>query len=368
MVLTRHIIFFFTVLLLFSCQRDREEGIDLTHIAYQPEPYELEVPFFLPPMPPTPNNPLTKEGVLLGRMLFYDPILSRDSTISCESCHKQQLAFTDGLAKSVGIGGRMVNRSSMSIVNLAWANNGLFWDGRVKTLEELSLHPIEDPNEMDEKLPNLVKKLSNHSLYQAQFRKAFGITNTSQITPELIGKALAQFQRIIISGDSKFDRHLWYQTEFLDDDEYDGYLMLFLEDTRVFDDAECNHCHTPDRLFTSNMFNHNGIIGVQEGLINPGLGGINRNQSDVGKFRVPTLRNIAVTGPYMHDGRIKTLEEVLDHYFSGGVPHPNRDPLIQSSGQANFTPNQRQMMVKFLHTLTDSTLLTNPAYSNPFKK
>ena len=367
MVVARQLLFFLMVLLLFSCRKDREDGIDLTHIPYQPEAYDLVVPAFLPPFPPTPNNPITKEGVLLGRMLFYDPILSRDSTISCESCHKQQLAFTDGLAKSVGIGGRMVGRSSMSLVNLAWVNSGLFWDGRVKTLEELSLHPIEDPNEMDEKLPNLVKKLANNPVYQKQFRKAFGISNTSQITPELIGKALAQFQRIIISGDSKFDRHFWYQTEFLDDDEYDGYLMLFIEDRNIFDDAECNHCHEPLRLFTTNAFSHNGIISVQEGLINPGRAGNTGLSSDVGKFRIPTLRNVGVTGPYMHDGRIQTLEEVLDHYFSGGVPHPNRDPLIQSSGQARFTPAQRQMMVKFLHTLTDSTLLTNPAYSNPFK-
>jgi len=357
------------VVFIFACERDKDlkGGRDLTTVSYQPIPYELEVPDFFPPMPVVENNPLTEAGVLLGRHLFYDPILSRDSTISCAFCHKQNLAFTDGLAKSVGIDGRVSPRSSMSLVNLAWATNGLFWDGRVKTLEEQSLHPIEDPLEMDEKLPNVLTKLMNHPRYPEMIRKAFGISNSNEISKEHIAKALAQFQRIIISGDSKADRDFWHRTDFLSGDELDGFLMLFGEGSGGFEDAECLHCHTHEPpLFTNNSYRHNGIISVAEGATNPGRSLVTGEVNDVGKFRVPTLRNIAVTGPYMHDGRIQTLEEVLDHYFSGGHPHPNRDANLASQAGTNFSPAHKAAMVKALHALTDSTLLINPAYASPF--
>lgn len=352
-----------------GCQRDGDDdliSIDLAHIDYNPEGYELELPPHFPPLPATPENPLTVDGVDLGRHLFYDPILSRDSTISCESCHRQELAFTDGLKKSVGIGGRLSERSSMSLVNLAWANNGLFWDGRVVTLEEQALHPIEDPREMDEKLSNVVRKLQRHTLYQEKFRKAFGINNTVEITPELIGKALAQFQRTIISGNSKVDRDRFLQTDFLTGEELDGYTMLFIEEDRVFEDAECVHCHNPGAFFTGNGYFHNGLISESEADENPGRYLVTNSNNDIGKFRAPTLRNIALTGPYMHDGRIETLEEVLDHYFSGGHPHPNRDPLLSMQSVTSFTPEQKEAMIKALHALTDSTLITDPKYSNPF--
>jgi len=354
--------------LILSCEKDPQpdNGLDLTDIQYNPKTFEVTVPQHFQPMPNIPGNPLTVDGIELGRHLFYDPILSRDSTISCESCHRQQLAFTDGRAKSIGIDGRVGPRSSMSLVNLAWAQNGLFWDGRVKTLEEQALHPIEDPLEMDEKLPNVVRKLQRHAKYPEMFRKAFGINNTSEITPALIGKALAQFQRTIVSWDSKFDRSLYYQTEFFDGDELDGYLMMFVEDDRFFEDAECVHCHNPGAFFTDNSYRHNGLISESEAANNPGRMLFTSEMVDQGKFRVTTLRNIAVTGPYMHDGRIQTLEEVLDHYFSGGHPHPNRDGLLRFQAETNFSENQKQAMIKMLHTLTDSTLLTNPAYSNPF--
>lgn len=356
-------------LFLFACEPDKDmkDGIDLTTISYAPVPYPIEIPDFFPSMPLVEDNPLTEAGVLLGRHLFYDPILSRDSSISCASCHKQHLAFTDGLAKSIGIDGRVSDRSSMSLVNLAWSNNGLFWDGRVKTLEEQSLHPIEDPREMDEKLPTVIKKLMEHPKYPAMFRKAFGIGNSNEITADLLAKSLAQFQRIIISGNSKVDRSLHGQTEFLTGEELDGYTMLFIENDRVFEDAECLHCHTPDPFFTDNSYRHNGIISEAEGATNPGRNLVTGSVNDIGKFRVPTLRNIAVTGPYMHDGRIQTLEEVLDHYFSGGHPHPNRDVNLAFQAETNFSPEHKAAMIKALHALTDSTLLTNPAYSNPFE-
>lgn len=356
-------------LFILACVRGvvMEEGVDLTGISYEPVPYPLEVPDFFPPMPLVEDNPLTEAGVLLGRHLFYDPILSRDSTISCASCHKQSLAFTDGLAKSIGIDGRVSDRSAMSLVNLAWADEGLFWDGRVKTLEEQALHPIEDPREMDEKIPNLIKKLKAHNEYPGMFRKAFGINNSSEITADHIAKALAQFQRIIISSDSRIDRYKWGQEDNLSGEELDGNLMLFEEGAGFFEDAECNHCHKPKPFFALNIFKHNGLISEEEAKVNPGRSLLTDSLHHVGTFRVPTLRNISVTGPYMHDGRLQTLEEVLDHYFSGGHPHRNRDLNVAQLINTNFSPEHKAAMIKALHALTDSTLLTNPAYSNPFE-
>ena len=360
---------FALTLFTFACMRSvvMKEGIDLTGISYEPVPYLLEIPDFFPPMPLVENNPLTEAGVLLGRHLFYDPILSRDSTISCASCHKQSLAFTDGLAKSVGIDGRISDRSSMSLVNLAWADKGLFWDGRVRTLEEQSLHPIEDPREMDEKLPALIKKLMAHSVYPGMFRKAFGINNSNEISADHIAKALAQFQRIIISGDSRVDRYFWGQEDNLSGEELDGYIMLFENGDDFFEDAECLHCHNPRPFFALNIYKHNGLISVEEAKVNPGRYLFTDSIQHIGAFRVPTLRNIAVTGPYMHDGRIQTLEDVLDHYFSGGHPHPNRDINLVFMGETNFSPEHKAAMIATLHALTDSTLLTNPEYSNPFE-
>ncbi len=356
-----------------SCQRDDDDNgggvisIDLSSIDYDPQAYEVDLPAHFPPLPANDENPLTVDGVDLGRHLFYDPILSRDSTISCASCHRQELAFTDGLKKSIGIDGRVGERSAMSIVNMAWADNGLFWDGRVTTLEELSLHPIEDPVEMDEKLPNLVRKLQRNELYQEKFRKAFGINNTSEITPELIAKGLAQFQRTIVSGNSKIDRDLYLQIDFLTGEELDGFTMMFVEEDRVFEDAECVHCHNPGPFFTGNQYLHNGLISESEAAQNPGRYLVTNVNRDIGRFRAPTLRNIAITAPYMHDGRLETLEDVLDHYFSGGHPHPNRDPLLSMQAVTNFTQEHREAMIQALHALTDTTLLSDPRYSNPFE-
>jgi cytochrome c peroxidase len=357
----------FLLIILAGCGRDEESvtGVDLTHISFDPVAYTPEIPVNLPPIPPTPSNPMTLEGIELGRFLFYDPILSRDSTISCGSCHRQELAFTDGLAKSIGIDGRVGKRSAMSLVNLAWADNGLFWDGRVKTLEQQSLHPIEDPLEMDETLPNVIKKLRQHPDYQVKFRKAFGITNSSEINEDLLSKALAQFQRSIISADSKYDRALILQTDFLTRDELDGYLMMFVEEDQFFQDAECLHCHNLG-LFTDNSYRHNGLVPENEMDANPGRYLVTNVITDKGKFRVPTLRNIAVTAPYMHDGRLETLEDVIRHYLSGGHPTFNRDFLLQDLQSTSFSEAEIQKMLAFLQTLTDHNLLSDPKWSDPF--
>ncbi|MBL7776462.1 MAG: cytochrome C peroxidase [Saprospiraceae bacterium] len=366
-----------------SCGKDDPQPpsgeTDLTNIPYDPKPYNLIKPAHFPQVPIPADNPMTEAGVQLGRRLFYDPILSADSTQSCSSCHLPQGSFTDNRATSVGIDGIAGRRSSMSLLNIAYATNGLFWDGRSPNLEDQALRPVEDPIEMHNTWPNVIGKLKVHPSYPTWFRQAFGIKNTGEITKELAARAIAQFERILISsGASKFDRYLQGDLDALDDDELDGKLMFFDEGAVVgLPDAQCFHCHGGLTLTGNNYFN-NGLDSVAsfDGFIDKGLGGFTGNASNNGKFRSPTLRNIALSAPYMHDGRFKTLEEVVDHYSSHGKPSPNRDPLIPQVGfpipgsnpvqYTGLTANQKKALVKFLHTLTDTPFVNNPDVQNPF--
>lgn len=342
---------------------------DLTDIPYNPEPYEVTVPssyFDFADVIPA-NNPIEVDGVKLGRMLFYDPILSRDSTTSCGTCHVQSKAFTDGLAVSVGVDDNVGTRSSMSLVDLAYVQNGLFWDGRVHTLEEQAIEPVENQVELIETWDNVELKLRRHPDYPALFRKAFGISRKSEITRDLATKAITQFERIIVSsGHSKFDRYRRGEL-FPTDSELNGYLMFIDDDSSDLPQAECEHCHA-EPLMTSNEFMNNGLdtastIQQFENFPDAGFGAVTGNPSDYGKFRVPTLRNIALTAPYMHDGRFATLEEVLEHYNTGGHPSYNKDVLIEPQG---LNDEQIQDIINFLHMLTDEELLNNPEFSNPF--
>ncbi len=366
-----------------GCQKDAPlpspEG-DLVHIPYQPKPYTTIKPPHFPQVPIPPDNPSTIDGVQLGRRLFYDPILSRDSTQSCASCHLPHLSFTDGLPVSVGIDGIAGKRSSMSLLNIAYATNGLFWDGRVRTLEEQALLPVEDPVELHNTWPNVIRKLQQHPTYPELFRKAFGIRDRSEITKELAAKAIAQFERILISsGTSKFDRFLQGDLDALDDEELDGKLMYFEEGAAVgLPDAQCFHCHGGFTL-TGNQYFNNGLDEARtlDDFPDKGRGAVTRRQTDNGKFRTPTLRNIALTAPYMHDGRFQTLEEVLDHYGSHGKQSPNKDPLIDQVGfpipgtnplqYTGLSPYHKRAIIKFLHALTDTAFINNPDIQNPFR-
>ncbi len=331
---------------------------------YDPQPYPLEVPNWLPTPIVPPDNPLTVEGVKLGRMLFYDPILSSDSTMSCASCHNQKLAFTDGQATSIGVRGIRGHRSSMSLVNLAFNPRSFFWDGRSPTLEHQALIPVEDPIELDETWENVERKLQSHKDYPAQFRKAFGIERKEEITRDLAVKALAQFERTLISGNSKFDRIVWLNEGWLSDAEERGRRLFFFEPDDV-NHPGCSHCHF-EPLYTDNNFHNNGLDAVPdlESFADPGLGGFTKNRFDNGKFRVPTLRNIELSAPYMHDGRFATLEEVLEQYAAGGHGVANEDVNIIDFP---LTEQNKQDMIAFLKTLTDTSFINNPAFSNPFK-
>lgn len=354
------------LILFMGCKPDDEKkGEDLTHISYSPTAYEIELPDYFPELYSPPDNPLTYDGVQLGRHLFYDPILSADSTMSCVSCHDPKLAFTDGEATSVGIDGIFGRRSSMSLVNVGFFGNKLFWDGRSPSLEHQALLPVEDPIELHDTWDNVETKLERSEMYRELFRKAFGIQHSGEITRELAGKALAQFERLIISSNSKFDRERQGKT-FFTAEEQDGHDMFF-DVGGGLPDAECAHCHNFPNFTTFEFFN-NGLDSAAtiNDFKDNGLGEVTRYDFDNGKFKSTTLRNIALTAPYMHDGRFQTLDEVIDHYASGGHPSPNVDPLLSNIKAGNLTEQHKKALVAFLHTLTDTSYLSNPDVLSPF--
>ena len=331
-----------------------------------PTPYALEVPAYLPAPIVDPENPMSVEGVELGRRIFYDAsILSTDGDMSCATCHKQELAFTDGLDRSLGVRRLAGTRSAMSLVNLAFNPNGFNWDGDAPRLWEQAIHPVEDMLELDNDWEEVLRKLREDADYPARFRAAFSIGNKEEITQELTVKALAQFERTIISSDSKFDRVVYQNTDFFTEKEQLGADSLFFVENLAPGVLHpgCGHCHNAPN-FADNKFHNNGIEDVAslDDFPDLGLGGVTGNRFDNGKFRTPTLRNIALTAPYMHDGRFRTLEEVLDHYASGGHGLENEDPNITGF---TLTERQKRALLAFLNTLTDESLLTDERFSAP---
>ena len=363
-MLTRFLIVACAGGVLLACGDDKPVIVpgDLTGIPYDPRPLVVGIPETYPQLEIPADNPMTFEGVALGRMLFFDPVLSRDSSISCSSCHLPEMSFTDGNALSKGVAGLEGRRSAMNLLDIAFHHAGLFWDGRSPTLEEQALHPVTDPLEMDEVWENVELRLQEHPDYPVLFREAFGIARTADITRDLVTKAIAQFERTLVtSGNSRYDRAVRGEV-FFTDSEFNGYDMFF--DASGTKDAHCAHCHAAP-LFTIDEFRNNGIEAVS-GLDNfpdPGRGEVTGAQLDNGMFKVPTLRNIGFTAPYMHNGRFNTLEEVIEHYNSGGHRQPNTDPFIT---QLFLTEQQKQDLLAFLMTLADTTFLGNPDFQNPF--
>jgi cytochrome c peroxidase len=308
----------------------------------------------LPDVMPVPaTNPLTVQGVALGRMLFYDKILSANNTQACASCHKQENAFTDAHTKySIGIDGIAGDRNAMPLFNLAWAKT-YFWEGRAKTLEEQALEPIENKIEMHAKLDDILAKLNADTQYPQLFFNAFG---SKIITRQNLAKAIAQFERTIISDNSHYDKVTNGQAVLSSLDSFGKSL---------FDDplkGDCTHCHTLGSTFTDFDFKNNGLDAI---AIDSGRYYVTKLPSDVGKFKTPTLRNIALTAPYMHDGRFATLEAVMQHYNIGFHNTPNLDVNIGFGTKGRLTIPETKAIISFLKTLTDSSLITNPAYSKP---
>jgi len=378
---------FSAVLLIFlmldACKKDdppvEDRDDDLVAIPYNPKSYTIPKPEIFPEVPVPPDNPVTVDGIQLGRRLFYDPILSADSTQSCATCHLSSGSFTDNKDVSTGIDGIAGRRSSMSLLNVAYVSRPLFWDGRSPSLEDQALRPVEDPIEMHNTWANVLDKLKTHASYPAYFRQAFGITSRKQITKELAAKAIAQFERILISsGSSKFDRYLAGDPDALDEEELDGKLMFFDEGGPVgLPDAQCFHCHGGITNTGFSFFN-NGLDSVASlnDFKDKGRGEVTGNINDNGRFASPTLRNVALSAPYMHDGRFNTLEDVVEHYSKNGKGVSNEDPLIRQLGfpipgtnpvkYSGLTEYQKKAIVKFLHTLTDIDFVNNPDINNPF--
>lgn len=303
--------------------------------------------------PSDPDNPLTREGVELGRRLFHDSILSGNRTQACASCHAQPNGFTDhGLALSLGSEGVVGTRNASSLVNLAWGRD-FFWDGRAPRLEDQAKDPVADPSEMNLPWPEVLERLQAHPTYPDAFGRAFG---TIEITQDRVVAAIAQFERTLISNDSRWDRKGRGEIQFTPE-EARGEELFFSEV------GECFHCHAP-ALFTDNRFHDTGLDLVPK---DPGFETVTGLASDLGKFRTPTLRNVAVTGPYMHDGRFATLEEVLEHYSSGIQRSPNLDPLLGlfPPPGLSLSDQDKADLAAFLRTLTDESFLENPEYGPP---
>uniref|UniRef100_UPI001C8C9016 MbnP family protein n=2 Tax=Pelagicoccus albus TaxID=415222 RepID=UPI001C8C9016 len=298
----------------------------------------------------------TMEGVALGKKLFEDPVLSSDGKVSCVSCHDRSHAFTDTKALSSGVGGRLGRRNSMPLFNLAWSKH-FFWDGRVSNLAEQALHPLVDPNEMGETLPSVISKLEADEEYVRGFEKAFG---AEEIEPELIGLAIEQFLLTLVSQDSRFDRAMRGEVE-LTDQEKEGFSLFVTEHDpkRGLRGADCFHCHGGS-LFVSKEFANNGL-GVDSADL--GRFEASNKKMDTGSFKVPSLRNVAVTAPYMHDGRFASLEAVVEHYNSGVQRGAFLDPNLSKHPAAGLqlTDNEKAALVAFLETLTDPQFIEREA-------
>ncbi len=296
------------------------------------------------------KNPLSKEKIELGRNLFYDPILSRNNTISCGSCHSPYNAFTHvDHALSHGIDDKIGTRNSPALMNLAWQPI-FMWDGAVNHLDVQALAPIHNPDEMGESIESVVKKLQNSPRYISLFYKAYG---DSIITGEYTLKALSQFMLTLVSANSKYDKVQKHQAEFTIQ-EQKGY-SLFKQ--------HCASCHQ-EPLFTTQQFANNGLLPDPE-LRDVGRMGITHNPKDSLLFKIPTLRNIEFSYPYMHDGRFKTLSQVLQHYNQGIHRSPTLSQHLSQPKQ--LSSDEKVDIIAFLLTLSDREFLFNPEFSFPRK-
>lgn len=343
----------FLVLGVACCKDDNQPPIvdtgDLTDIPYSPTTYNLVIPPGFPALNIPSYNPMTVQGVELGRHLFYDPILSSDSTIACASCHQLAPSFSDVTAFSKGVDGQLGKRSSMSLINVGFFQKGMFWDGRSPSLEDQVLHPVEDPLEMAEDWANVEVKMQSHPDYPKMFREAFGIANKSEITRTLVTRAIAQFERTLISAGSKFDEGFDGDFTNLTDLEEDGRFIYF-DNQNGDKDGHCAHCHDGGKLLASERFENNGIEQVSSLADFPdkGFGNVTGKMIDNGKFKAPSLRNIALTAPYMHDGRFKTLKEVVNFYNQGGIKNPHLDNTLIP---LELTEQEKQDVVALLKSL-----------------
>lgn len=366
--MTKNILIYSVLFIIsfYSCKKDNEKVIPIP----TPSPTPIQTPTSLPlsvpaifaqtlPPPLIPaNNPQTVQGIALGRKLFFDPILSGDGTQSCASCHAPSNAFVDTNQFSTGIDNLQGNRNAMPIFNIAWNFNAkFFWDGRALGAEAQALGPVVNPIEMHNTWINAMASLQAHPTYPSLFNAAFG---TSTIDSGLIVKAIAQFERTLISANSKFDRFL-LGLEALTPQEASGF-NLFMDQQG----GDCFHCHGSggNPLWTDNAFHNNGLDATFSDL---GLGAVTGNPADNGTFKTPSLRNLIFTAPYMHDGRFQTIDEVINHYSTGVQMSSTVDPMMEfaAQGGVQLTATEKANLKAFLLALTDNDFVTNSDFQAP---
>lgn len=318
-----------------------------------PTPYDFPEMEKFPEKPENVSNPVTQEGVNLGRHLFYDPVLSDDSTRSCGSCHKQSKGFS-GNRHKVG-----TERDVPPLFNLAW-HPTYGWNGRNQSIVAHVLETVPNRHEMNSSWSAVVKRVSNKAFYQLKFEKAFG---QKAIDSTLVAKAIGQFLRTLLSYQSKFDKALNQETQ-LNQQELKGF-KLVTSPTK----GNCLHCHTLDRNPLGSDFQFRDI-GLQnassfEAYRDKGRGLVTGQKAHLGQFKTPSLRNIVLTAPYMHDGRLKSLEAVLNFYDTGIHQTPNLSPILNRD--ISLSEKEKQQMLAFFQTLTDSTFITKEKFGNPFE-
>ena len=342
--------------------RDFSPFAGLTHgtnhieIAPNATPYRLTISQFAPQPDLPQDNPLTGEGVALGSRLFFDRRLSAGNLESCATCHNPRLAFSQPRRFSRGVDGDVGTRNAMALENLAWKSS-FFWDGRAATLREQVLQPIQNPIEMHESLAGAVAKIAADKDYHRLFADAFG---SPEITSDKIARALEQFLLVQVSFDSKFDRVMNGTAKFTDK-EARGYILFNTEYDPYHGQhgADCFHCHG-GTMFQSQSFANNGLDSAFRDL---GRFKVTKRAGDEGKFAVPSLRNVAITAPYMHDGRFQTLDQVVEHYCTGMKRSPTLDPNLAKhpDGGVPLSAEDKRALVAFLKTLTDEKFLPPPA-------
>lgn len=335
------------VFLCISCNREEKD------IPFVNSLFEFTTPTYFPEYKQDISNNLpTEKGVELGRKLFYDNRLSRDNTISCAFCHEQKFAFTHhGHDLSHGIDNQVGIRNAPAIQNMIFQSE-YFYDGASNSIQMLSLVPIHNPVEMDENLPNIIAKLKKDPVYVKLFRQAF---EDGEVSSKNTLNALAQFMSVMISDNSKYDKYLRKEVDFTEKEKRG--LAIF--------ENKCASCHAT-AIFTDNSFRNNGLP------INPRINDLGREtvtgfRRDRYKFKVPSLRNVALTAPYMHDGRFGSLASVLNFYSNGVQDTENIDPLMKNNGKNGIplSSEEKEAIIAFLKTLTDESFIHNPLFYNP---
>lgn len=342
--------------MIISCKED----VTFNEI-FDDTPYDFQEVYRFPSIDVPADNALTQARVDLGKKLFYDVQLSKSRTVSCATCHNIQDAFTDnGLALSTNDLGIITTRNATPLFNLAWTDKGFFWDGRVMTLEEAVDAAINE--EQHPVWESTLESIRTDDTYTFEFSKAF---ENERIDQENIDKAIASFLRIIVSSDSKYDLSLRGQAT-LTPLEQEGFDLVFVSER-----GDCFHCHGVYPFMTDNDFHDNGLqenVNSIGAYVDRGLGGFSGINTDIGKMKAPPLRNLSYTAPYMHDGRLATLDDVIDFYSEGVHITPNIDPLMKQAAQGGvqLSTQEKAALKAFLLTLDDPTFINNEEYKDPF--